>query len=602
MRLLQTALIILLLSACTTGIRKTDRTPHPVSENLDTNVILPPSWAFGVLYGGYTDQQESLDRINKIIDNDLPIDAYWIDSWFWNYTDSGAGPSGYVNFIGDTIAFPDMKEMWDSMKEKHVKSGIWIWDIILKHGNEEVYNDFKSKGYFLSTERRTNDWHNAWKSHWKEGEPEGTRSGEIDFDNPEAFAYFKQQIKPFFERGVDFMKLDKTTEINYLRAVFEASQQYGNETGGRGFILSHAGHETEKFKRYPCKWTGDTQIAWSHPTDEGWPSGGLKENIEMVTDTAGRAYDIPFVTCDAGGYSFGHDEQHNDNELYIRWIQFGAFLPIMEVFSASDVPHSNMPFKVSERANKIFKNITHLRTQLFPYIYSYAHKCRHQGRKMIRNNQQYLHQYKFGDEILVAPVCRKGDTTKDIYLPEGNRWVNYHTGEVYEGGKQLTVAAPLNQIPLMIRKGAIIPMRRYARAIEMGSNDPLILHIYPDTHKSTFTLYEDDGITNDYLNGIYASTLFECIRDNKSIRFTINPVTGYYENMPAKRSYILKIHTIKKAPEKISFQKETIDKVKNKESFKTVNQGWYIDTKNAVVFMKFDASKDKKSVVTIDTN
>ena len=87
------------------------------SGKIDSTIVIPPAWAFGVLYGGYTDQSETIGRIKEIINHDYPIDGYWIDSWFWNYQNKGRGPSGYLDFIGDTIAYPKMEVMWDFMKE-----------------------------------------------------------------------------------------------------------------------------------------------------------------------------------------------------------------------------------------------------------------------------------------------------------------------------------------------------------------------------------------------------------------------------------------------------------------------------------------------------
>jgi hypothetical protein len=77
----------------------------------DTNIILPPAWAFGVLYGGYTDQAGTIDRIQKIQEHNYPIEAFWIDSWFWSYADKGIGPKKYIDFVADTSCYPNRKNM-----------------------------------------------------------------------------------------------------------------------------------------------------------------------------------------------------------------------------------------------------------------------------------------------------------------------------------------------------------------------------------------------------------------------------------------------------------------------------------------------------------
>ncbi|MBP1664288.1 MAG: hypothetical protein H6Q19_1428, partial [Bacteroidetes bacterium] len=80
-----------------------------IPQPADSNVVLPPAWAFGVLYGGYTNQQQTISRINEIISHDYPIDAYWIDSWFWSFGNKGSGPAKYIDFVADTVEFPNRK-------------------------------------------------------------------------------------------------------------------------------------------------------------------------------------------------------------------------------------------------------------------------------------------------------------------------------------------------------------------------------------------------------------------------------------------------------------------------------------------------------------
>ncbi len=177
----------------------------------DTNLVLPPSWAFGLLYGAYTDQQGSIDRIEEIIKHEYPIDAYWIDSWFWSYAEQGRGPQKYIDFVADTIAFPNRTQMWDFMTKNNIKGGFWIWDCILETGNEKAFNDFNSRGYFSNTYSETNTWHNNSTStamfQDKNDQKKGALCGNIDFDNPEAVNYFKKQMKHFFDEGADFYKI-----------------------------------------------------------------------------------------------------------------------------------------------------------------------------------------------------------------------------------------------------------------------------------------------------------------------------------------------------------------------------------------------------------
>ncbi len=516
----------------------------------DTNLALPPSWAFGILYGGYTNQQETIERIEQIIKHDYPIDAYWIDSWFWSYAEKGRGPQKYIDFVADTIGYPDRASMWNFMKKNNIKGGFWTWDCILETGNEKAFNDFKSRGYFSDVYNETNSWHNNSIStamfQDKKDQKISTPCGNINLDNPFAVSYFKQQMKHFFDEGADFIKLDRTARINVCKTMFEMSQEFGKETKGRGFILSHSfDTEAEEYKKYPTKWTDDTRSDWTVEKPlvkfaEWSPAVALKENIAMFTDPAKPTSRIPFLTNDLGGFTVGNAKMPEE-ELYIRWLQFSMFNPIVEVFSEPDNTTLNLPWMYSARADSVFRYYAHWRMQLFPYIYSYALRSRIEGKHMLTKFPEHIYQYTFGDELLVAPVYEKGATAQQVFLPAG-KWVNFWTGEQLQGNTENTVAAPINQIPLFVKQGAIIPMREYASSVEKGNNNKLWLHIYPGDNGS-FNLLEDDGTSNDYLDGIYASTIIEMQNDPQRITVTINPTEGSYKGMKSARIWVLSIHT-----------------------------------------------------------
>jgi alpha-glucosidase (family GH31 glycosyl hydrolase) len=543
------AIVFIFLMACSSRKVESDF-KHPETSGMDQNVILPPSWAFGILYGGYTNQEETIDRIKEIQSHNYPIDAYWIDSWIWDYINHGSGPDKYIDFVADTVSYPDLKAMWTFMEENNIKGGFWIWDCIQKTGNEEAFEDFESRGYFSDVYINTGAWHNSnpTTDMYQQGDEStpGTPTGNIDFENPEAVAYFKERIKHFFDDGADFIKLDRTARVSVVKAMFETTQELGKETEGRGFIMSHSSHgiDNEEFKKYPIKWTGDSRGDWSldHPTKEfySWvPRHALKENIEAFTDPNNSKSAVPFLTTDMGGFQLGKDIVL-DEELYIRWMQFAIFTPITELFTQPENPTSNLPYKFSENADTLFRKYSHLRMQLFPYIYSYAHLTRLNGKNMIQKLPSSIHEYTFGNEILVAPIFQKNARTRELSFPDGT-WINYWTGEEYMGNKTYSVGAPLEQIPIFIKRGAIIPQRKYAKSIESGTNKTLDLHIYPGD-SSRFTLIEDDGRSNDYLNGIYAQTDLSLTSNDTLTVLEISPVLGYYNNMPESRKWNIYLH------------------------------------------------------------
>ena len=516
----------------------------------DTNVVLPPAWAFGILYGGYTDQAKTISRIKEIKSHNYPIDAYWIDSWFWSYIEKGKGPKKYIDFIADTVAYPDRKKMWDFMEINNIKGGFWTWDCILETGNEKAFKEFKEKNFFSNIYDETNTWHNNSISTAMYQDDNSinnsTPCGNIDFENPQAVEYFKSKMKHFFDDGADFIKLDRTAKLSVCKVIFEMSQEYGKETKGRGFMLSHSfDTQNEEYKRYPAKWTDDTRSDWTIEDPlikfEDWtPKVAFKENISMFTDPMQSSSKIPFLTNDLGGYTVGKAKMP-DEELYIRWLQFSMFNPIVEVFSEPENITSNLPWLFSERADSIFRFYSHLRMQLFPYIYSYAHRSRIEGKQMLGKFKDDLYKFTFGDEILVAPVYEKGSENRSVFLPEGT-WYNYWTDEIIKGNNQINVEAPVSRIPLFVKQGSIIPMREYASSIEKGSNLKLTLHIYPGEN-GVFKLIEDDGISNDYLKNLFSVTIIELRKHRNGFSLIINPCNGSYIGNIENRIWSFCIHS-----------------------------------------------------------
>lgn len=578
--------ICVVLFSCHPTISDNNINPH-ITEVADTNVVLPPAWAFGIIWGAYTNQVQSIELIDQIIAHNYPIDAFWIDSWIWDWKNQGQGPKKYMDFVADTISYPNMKGMWDYMEFHNIKGGMWMWDAIMRTGNEEEYEDFKSQEFFKSENIRTDGWHNGLRTTIigdNSEEVKGTWCGDIDFENPEATAYFQQRVKHFFDAGVDFIKLDKTDAIPVCKAMFETTQKLGKETNGRGFILSHShGVDTEEYKRYPGKWTDDTRSDWtvenpSHEFSPWLPNVAFKENLAMYTDTTRHFYKIPFLANDMGGFAVGTDGLIDD-ELFIRWLEFAHFVPLTTPFSQPENPTGNIPFKVSERADSIFRFYSHLKMELFPYIYSYAHLARIDGINIIRPTR--LYEYLFGEEILVAPVYEQGKNERDLLLPAGSKWINYWTGEVFDGGQSIIVKAPIGQIPLFIKQGAILPKRKYARSIESGTNDLLELHVY-DGSNGHFLLIEDDGRSNDYLKGLFAQTKlnFECKEEFAEL--TINEINGEYKNMNKTRKIFIVFHSSRNLKEVALANKEI--------AFKMIRDSYRIELN--------EIEKSEKQVVT----
>jgi alpha-glucosidase (family GH31 glycosyl hydrolase) len=321
--------------------------------------------------------------------------------------------------------------------------------------------------------------------------------------------------------------------------------------------------------------------------------GGYKQNVEMVAWPKRFQYDVPFLTHDAAGFRIiGSND--NGEELFIRWIQFSLFNPVTEIFQSLFNSHANLAWQFSPRANDMFVELSHLKMRLFPYIYSYAHLTRQTGKKMIQGDGIHRHQYLFGNELLVGPVVDKGAVTKEMFFPEG-KWFDYYSGKQYDGNQSVKVEAPLTRIPLFVRAGAIIPMREYARSVEMGTNNRLTLDVYPSGH-SGFTLFEDDGTSNDYLTGGFATTKFECKQSAGNITFVIHPFKGSFNGMPVSRNWTLKINQAS-APKSINLNNRTVRPFK---TGKKQGSGWLYNENANTIEIVFSGENTFKQTLIIN--
>jgi len=303
-------------------------------------------------------------------------------------------------------------------------------------------------------------------------------------------------MQPILEQGVDVFKTDFGEDIPidarfangmtgaemhnlyplyYNRVVYEVTQQIRKE----GLVWSRSGWAGSQ--RYPTCWSGDPACEWDSMAFT--LRGGLSLGLSGV----------PFWSHDIGGYRGQPDEK-----LFIRWAQFGMFCSHTRCHGESQ----REPWFYGDRALKIFRQYTHLRYQLFPYIYSCAHEAAKTGMPILRammlefpddvNCYDKDLQYMFGPWFLVAPIFSEKNH-RNVYLPNGE-WINYWTGEIHQGPTSMVVQASLDQLPLFVKGGAVVPMMEQTNRIPTGKIDPLILDIHPsDTFEYTFR--EDEGET-----------------------------------------------------------------------------------------------------------
>jgi alpha-glucosidase len=185
------------------------------------------------------------------------------------------------------------------------------------------------------------------------------------------------------------------------------------------------------------------------------------------------------------------------------------------------------------------------------------------------------HEYQWGDDLLVAPVTREGATAWPVYLPEGE-WFDFWTGERYAGPGGVTLAAPLERLPLLVRAGAILPLGPVVQHTGERPLDELTLQVYPHG-TSHFELYEDDGRTNAYRRGAYALTAIVCTAERSRVAIEIAAPTGDRSVVPTNRRYLLRLRLDRPARIVVDAAGELAD-----TRHDTGGAGWWMDAEGFV--------------------
>jgi alpha-glucosidase (family GH31 glycosyl hydrolase) len=548
--------------------------------------VLPPKWAFGVLYGSYFDQAQVLDAMSRIR-NGYSGDVLWVDS-SWLSSQYNDAPS-YITFKFDTSQFPDAKGMIATLHANHFRFGVWEWPYIDKSNSLFKFGD--SHSFFIEDGKgKTVDgggWHGV------------TFTGQFDFTNSGAQNWWKTLHQPLLDMGLDFFKIDtngtvaksgvladgQTSDSHYRlmyhKTVFEVTQAASH---GRGFLLAH--HQgTAGNDQFPGVWTGDIASTW-----DGFGSAMSTASKLDTTSTA------VYWTGDTGGYKSGNPS----DELYIRWLQFGTLSPITEFF-AEKKSKTRFPWIFGAQAQDIFKMYTRLRYRLLPFRYSNAQIAFHESPvrypvSFVSGTTDEMLVGSGDSQILVAPVHTQGATSRIVKLPSGS-WINYWTGKVSAGGTSPSVAAPLDKVPMFVKAGSIIPMGPDIEWVDQKPADPLTLDIYP-AGATSYTLYEDDGISNDYLTGGFSKTTLSC-DDTHGVEISIAASTGTYTGKLTARTYVLKVNSRPQAPVEVLRDGAAMTEHATQADFDAASEGWFHDAAADIVWVKFRISTSTATSVTL---
>lgn len=299
-------------------------------------------------------------------------------------------------------------------------------------------------------------------------------------------------------------------------------------------------------QRYTFGWTGDSGNG--DDVTRGW--GQLANQVPLIL-SAGLGL-IPFITTDITGYCGEITDYPAMKELFIRWMQFGVFNPLSRLHHEGNTAVE--PWLFGPEAAQIAKEAIEFKYRHFPYIYTYAREAYDKGYPIMRplfmeypDDPETFgtdEQFMFGEELLVAPVVKKGAVTKNVYFPEGT-WIDYNDKKtIYQGEEWHTVKAPLNCTPVFVKAGSIIPTMPVMQYIGEKENYPVYFDVFPSaTEKSQFSLYEDQGENLGYQRNEYSRTTVSLETTANGYLLKISPREENKYTPAATRNFIFRIHT-----------------------------------------------------------
>ena len=499
-------------------------------------ISLPPKYAFGVWYSRYWNytEQEMKDIVKGYDDNNIPLDVLVVDV-DWHQTEKSnpelfknANPklNGWTGFTWEKKYFPDYKEFLQWTNEKNLQTCLNLHPAAGVQWHEDAYPAFAKAMNF-----------------------DTSKHAAIPFDiTNKNFAknYFDVLLHPYEKAGVDFWWLDwqqwGSTNIKGVNPTFYLNYVHYSDMqrqGKRPLIFHRWGGLGNH--RYQIGFSGDYFINWK----------GLAYQPEFTATAANVGFG--FWSHDIGGHMGFSKKNKQDAELFTRWVQWGAFSPIFRTHATADGEIERRMWKYPEENLIAMRSALQQRYALIPYIYTCSRMAYDSGVSLIRpmyyeypdDEKAYNvpHQYYFGSNMIVAPVYEsmKGNSaaTQTVWLPEGN-WYDYTTHELIKGGKDYTATYSLNQIPVFVKDGSIIPTQTAKLRVTGSILDTLILTVYAE-NIAAFSLYEDEGTTEGYKHNEFSFTHFSYTKNSTGATFTIQPDGKQFAGMVTKRCYKIKM-------------------------------------------------------------
>ncbi|MCC8036586.1 MAG: TIM barrel protein [Bacteroidales bacterium] len=350
--------------------------------------------------------------------------------------------------------------------------------------------------------------------------------------------------------GVDFYWVDwqqdylyprvRGSQMNHLKWLNRLNYEETTQHGKRGAGYSRWGGWGDH--RYPINFSGDATA--------NWDVLALEVKLSQTSGNGGCYY----WAHDIGGFHGG-----TDPELLVRWTQFGSLSAALRVHAARGAQLDRRPWLWGDQATDAMRTAYGFRSQMLPYIYSCVRQVHDSMLPMNRcmfvdyptDSMAYNRygQFMLGDLILAAPITKKGSgdnftATTEVWFPgEGELWWDYFTDQRHAGGTVRAVSKDIFTYPVFVRGGYVLPMQPWSAHPASADLSTLVMRVYPSRGdaSTSFSLYEDDGESQEYEQGRYATTALRYDRKGDRVTVTVEPTQGSYTGQLDKRGYELEL-------------------------------------------------------------
>lgn len=513
---------------------------------------LPPLWALGYVTSkyGYHNEKETLGAIDSLKNRNFPVDGIVLDLyWYGKETDMG-------RLAWNRDQFPDPKGMLDSLHRMGVHTVLISQPYINKIGAIDNYNMLDSLGMLgIDAGGNTHDV-TTWVGD----------AGMIDISNPDTRRWLWKRLRSLTAEGVDGWWGDlgepEVHPLTMMHANGQSASEYHNVYGNewsrtiydglrsdfpdmRPLLMMRGG--TAGLQRYSVfPWTTDVSRSWE----------GMQPQVKLLLSSGLSG--LGYMGSDIGGFAV--DPAHPyDPELYVRWLQMGTFSPMLRTHAQYRPEPYHYPAQ-----EEIILDFIRMRYRWLPYNYTLAYENASEGLPLARplnfrgDNPESKYadvsdEYLWGDNVLIAPVMKKGAVSRSVLFPKGEWYDWYNPTLKYAGGKTATVKAPLSRMPIFVKAGSFIP--QCEEVIDNTSEyDPRFLTVkyFPSASETTYTLFDDDRKSpTSIADAAYQLTTFRGSMKSRRLELSISS-EGSYPGMPEGRMLTIEVENVTRRPSAVA--------------------------------------------------